>query len=65
MCYRDMTFCPFWEKCSEGPTCDRALTEKVKADAEKWWGKPGAPICVFTNDPKCFKTNMVEEAEIE
>lgn len=54
MCYRDMTFCAFNEECKDGPTCPRALTKKVRDDAEKWWGGPGAPIAMFMNYPGCF-----------
>lgn len=41
MCYRDMTFC-ISTACTN--KCGRKLTDKIRADAERWWGKPGAPI---------------------
>ncbi len=57
LCYKDMTFCPYWKECKEGSTCHRALTDEVKQGAERWW--PGeAPISVFTHPPKCF--NVIE-----
>ena len=41
--YKDMTFC-------SNPNCTcpsyRKLTDAVRADADRWWGKPGAPIMV-------------------
>jgi hypothetical protein len=42
MCFRDKTFC-----CSEQhePECDRAWTGELQAAADRWWGKPGAPVC--------------------
>lgn len=56
MCYRDRTFCSFNKECSAGDKCEIALTDKVKSDAEKWWGKPDAPICEFVDKPECFKS---------
>ena len=43
MCYRDMTFC-----INPNCTCDprRRLTREIEAAAERWWGGPGAPLCV-------------------
>ena len=56
MCYRDMTFCTFWEKCKDNKKCGRALTDKIKEDADKWWGTKGeAPICTYVDKPECFK----------
>ena len=54
MCYKDITFCPFL-KCTT-QTCDRRLTDEVKADARKWWGKEGAPIATYTTVPECFRS---------
>jgi len=54
ICYRDMTFCRFYIICKKGHACERALTDKVKADADAWWGKSGAPIMVHTTYPECF-----------
>lgn len=43
ICYKDKTFC-------NNPNCqchpDDQMTEAVAKAAERWWGKPGAPICV-------------------
>ncbi len=59
ICYKDMTFCPFHETCAD--PCSRALTDEVRAAAERWWGKPEAPIAVFTDIPKCHdgKSNEI------
>ena len=54
MCYRDMTFCPFWESCSDGGECGRALTQSVLDAAEKWMKNP--PIAQYVDKPECFKT---------
>lgn len=32
---------------------DRPLKPKVSAAAERWWGKPGAPISQFAEKPDC------------
>lgn len=69
ICYRDITFCPFWERCKDGPTCHQALTDKVQEQAVIWWGGfvtnsnstnevGDAPICQYMNEPECF--NHVE-----
>jgi len=54
ICYRDMTFCPFYKECKAGSTCLRAFTPAVSAAAEKWGGK-NAPVCLFTERPDCFE----------
>ena len=58
LCYKDMTFCSFYKDCKDGETCERALTDEVKADAKNWgdsWGCDDTPICEFTEKPECFK----------
>lgn len=55
MTYKDMTFCTE-ETCAKfGTTCHRSLTPKVQADADRWFGEPGAPICIFGERPSCYK----------
>lgn len=55
LCYRDMTFCTYWKDCAAAKDCGRPWTEKVQEEADKWWGEPGAPICVYTEKPDCHK----------
>jgi hypothetical protein len=55
ICYKDMTFCPFYTTCWHGEHCHRALTPEVKVLADIWWEKPGAPISVHESEPGCFK----------
>ena len=55
MCFRDMTFCPYSSKCWHGDTCKRAWTKDLQAEAEAWWGKPGAPVAFYDDKPDCFK----------
>lgn len=50
ICFRDMTFCTAPCVNSE---CHRRLTIEVRAAAERWWGKPGAPIAVADFSRNC------------
>ena len=59
-CYKDRTFCPFYLKCKDGFTCDRALTPVVKIAAYDWWGGMDAPIVIYADKPKCFKQKVKE-----
>ena len=44
MCFKDMTFCNAYPtRCANGK-CHRALTSKLRVEADQWWGKDGAPI---------------------
>jgi hypothetical protein len=55
ICYRDKTFCPFHDTCLTGSSCVDALTREIEKDAIAWWGSSDAPICVWTEPPKCYK----------
>jgi hypothetical protein len=59
MSYQDKTFCKARE-CSKFPTCPRALTDEVQARADRWWGKPGAPISYFAEPQKleCYDPSI-------
>lgn len=50
ICYRDMTFCPFYVECYDGKTCPRALTEEVAEAADKC----GLLISMFAEPPDCL-----------
>lgn len=66
ICYRDMTFCKYNDKCVHGDVCRRALTDTVKADAEKWWGQAGgAPIAVYTEKPDCYRDTPHEKTVVK
>jgi len=54
ICYMDRTYCTFGLLCKSSSTCDRVLTEEITKSADEWWGKEGAPICVFAEFPECF-----------
>lgn len=55
LCFRDRTFCPFYKTCKHGIGCDRALTIEVIEQATLWWGKEGAPISQFMEEPSCWE----------
>ena len=59
LCYRDRTFCPFYEDCTRASECDRPLTDKVKDAAKAWWdgceGEP--PIATYVEKPECHSDN--------
>lgn len=54
LCYRDMTFCKE-STCKLFGDCPRSLTPEVLAAADRWWGKPGAPISTYTETPPCYE----------
>ena len=54
LCYKDKTWCVF-KDCKKFNKCEDALTDKVKLDALKWWGKSNAPIAVYSEKPNCYK----------
>jgi len=55
ICYRDMTFCPYWSNCKKGKDCSRALTSDVIEKANKWWGDDNPPIMTFSEKPDCYE----------
>ena len=55
ICFRDMTFCPYYHDCAKRLDCPRPLTDEVLEAAKQWWGKPGAPISQFSQKPACHE----------
>lgn len=53
MCYRDRTFCQFYDDCKDGNRCVRALTPTIRERAEAF----GLYISQYVDRPECFKTN--------
>lgn len=51
LCYKDMTFCSYWNQCKNGSICQRALTPYVEIMAQK----VRLPICQYTDKPECLK----------
>ncbi|MCP4341346.1 MAG: hypothetical protein GY799_21310 [Desulfobulbaceae bacterium] len=56
--YLDRVFCDSYKDCKAGEGCPSAFTPKVKADADDWWGKPGAPIAVYVGTPSCWEEKV-------
>ena len=50
LCYKDRTFCPYWKRCKNGDSCERALTDEVIENAKR--------ICLaiaqYGDKPDCF-----------
>ena len=68
ICYRDTTFCTYYQTCANQEDCNRKLTPEVKEAAIKWWGSDQAPVAMFADYPYCFEihsTNEDEELEDE
>jgi hypothetical protein len=64
-CYKDMTFCTFYEDCANAQICHRTLTPKVSAEAKGWWGDAGEPpIAVFLEKPSCHMPILPDALEI-
>jgi hypothetical protein len=57
LCYKDITFCRYYQNCKKGKDCFRALTSEVKEKAQKWWSLENgeAPICEFAEEPECYE----------
>ena len=49
ICYRDMTFCTFYKSCKDGESCERALTPKIKKEAEECWEGTLRFVCLVRN----------------
>ncbi len=66
ICYRDMTF--FSAAC-RNETCERRLTDRVKANAQAWWERTfpqsqiGAPIAMADFSSTCPDFQSVEQPE--
>jgi hypothetical protein len=45
LCFKDRTFC---SATKHKPGCTRQWTPELQREADKWWGKPGAPVA-FSN----------------
>ena len=51
ICYRDMTFCEYWESCKNGKDCYRKLTDLDKKRAKEL----NLPISCFMQKPDCYE----------
>jgi hypothetical protein len=51
ICYKDMTFCSFYQECKKGGQCNRAETPDVIYNAKA----SNLLICEFIEKPSCFR----------
>lgn len=51
ICFRDRTFCPFYEDCAVAASCDRVLTQKDIDEASE----AGLSIGYYAEKPGCFR----------
>lgn len=58
LCFRDKTWCT-QSQCKKWKECEDALTEQVKAEAEKWQEDP--PISKWAGKPDCFVQGSIYE----
>lgn len=64
--FKDMTFCNakdcehFGDREIDPDLCFRSLTDKVKKEAEEWYGNDQYPIRIFTEKPECYTPKSVE-----
>jgi len=57
MCYKDKTFCQFYEECKDGEKCPHSYNEITKNQAIK----QTLFICFYRNKPDCFKNKCDHE----
>ena len=51
LCYMDKTFCPFFQSCTHGTECDRALTSDILIKA----AHADLLISQYMSEPKCYE----------
>ena len=56
ICYNDTTYCTYLD-CAD-KDCPRRLSKKIELKAQAWWGKKGAPICQFAEQPDCYQEEL-------
>lgn len=50
ICYKDMTFCPYFRECIDGDECFRALHDDIIQECTRL----GLSISQFIEKPECF-----------
>jgi hypothetical protein len=51
LCYKDTTFCGYWQDCRNSDICHRPLTKKIKENSIEF----GLPICQYSEKPDCWE----------
>ena len=52
--YKGVTWCEA-STCVHFKTCSSAYTPEVREAADKWWGRPRAPVITFVEPEKHLK----------
>lgn len=60
LCFLDRSFCS--SDCVNRE-CHRNLTPELQARADKWWGKPGAPIAFMDYRTGCKEYQQPKEGK--
>ena len=67
MCYKDMTFCTFYQDCAHASTCHRPLTPDVRAAAMEWTNTftklAYALVMQYTEQPECHSSKDIDDDE--
>lgn len=54
ICYRDMTFCPFYINCAHAAACERALSPDIVLAAAEF----DLPIAQYSEEPYCYEVRV-------
>lgn len=54
ICYRDMTFCPFYIDCAHAAACERALSPDIVLAAAEF----DLPIAQYSEKPHCHEVRV-------
>lgn len=57
MCYKDRSWCSYYQTCTNAPGCDRAMTEKDFELARDL----NLPISWMIDKPSCYKEEDKED----
>jgi hypothetical protein len=63
ICYKDRTYCEYYQICQHGSECSRALTDEVREAAHQWWNwfmkketdAKDVPIARYVDKPECYE----------
>ena len=61
LCYKDKTFCTYYETCAASEECTRKATPELLDEALAF----GLPVAVYGEKPSCFQYDMKPELQEE
>lgn len=59
-CFRDTTYCRYYQHCRYGKVCNKALTQEIREEAMKY----RFFLCEYTIEPDCYKRIGYNEDQI-